>query len=86
VIRTSRTITTLALVIIAMATSVALGALPKSPAEHGRCFPAKLWGAEPSYRPCVQVKRVYEDGSFEAAIKDADGTTRVTFGVGNPVQ
>jgi hypothetical protein len=72
----------LALVVIALATSTALGALPASPAEHGRCFPQRIWNAEPSYRPCVQIRRVYEDGSFKFRALDADGTVRYSGGVG----
>jgi hypothetical protein len=79
-------VTTAALVLIALATSTALGALPASPAEHGRCFPAKEWDgserAPDGVRPCVQVRRVYEDGSFKFAVLDANGTVRYTAGVG----
>lgn len=75
---------TVALVLIALATATALGAMPQR--ETGpayRCFPAKLWNADPSYRPCVVIRRVYEDGSFRAAVYDADGEhARFTVGVG----
>jgi hypothetical protein len=78
-----RTITvTLALVLIGLATTTALGALPASPAEHGRCFPQRIWNAEPSYRPCAQITRLYEDGSFKFRVLDADGTVRYSGGVG----
>lgn len=49
---------------------------------HHRCFPAKKWDAPKGLRPCVEIRRVYEDGSFEYATKDANGTVRYTAGVG----
>lgn len=47
------------------------------------CFPAKRWGpVDDQYRPCVQVIRLYEDGSFKFAVSDANGTVRYSGGVG----
>lgn len=40
------------------------------------CFPAKRWDAAPGKRPCARITRVYEDGSIELAVSDADGTVR----------
>lgn len=57
---------------------------------HGRCFPAAKWGDTPAdtaddfQRPCVRITRVYEDGSFKAAVQDADGPTRYSIGFGVP--
>lgn len=59
---------------------------------HGRCFPAAKWGeptggtttADDNTRPCVRITRVYEDGSFKAAVQDADGPVRYSIGVGVP--
>lgn len=49
----------------------------------GRCFPAKQWGPAPDgLRPCVALRRIYEDGSFKFAVSDADGTVRYSGGVG----
>lgn len=46
------------------------------------CFPRAKWDGEASYRPCAEVRRVYEDGSVVLAVEDADGTTRYTVGIG----
>lgn len=51
---------------------------------HGRCFPVGLWNADDTKLPCVEVRRVYEDGSFTVAVLDGDGTVRYTRGVGVP--
>lgn len=50
--------------------------------QHHKCFKKSKWGAEPGYRPCVQLQRIYEDGSFTYKTYDADGTVRYTSGVG----
>jgi hypothetical protein len=54
--------------------------------KHAKCFPASQWDgsetAPDSVRPCVQIRRVYEDGSFVAAVMDANGVTRYTVGIG----
>jgi hypothetical protein len=51
----------------------------------GRCFPAGKWAPAPDgIRPCVRVTRVYEDGSFKAAVSDASGVVRYSLGVGVP--
>lgn len=47
-----------------------------------RCFPAKKWAAQQQYRPCARVTKVYEDGSVEVAVYDANGTERYTYSVG----
>lgn len=57
-------------------------------AAHGgsfqrTCFPASRWNADPQYRPCVRITRVYEDGSFKFAISDHNGTVRQSGGVGS---
>lgn len=50
---------------------------------EGRCFPAAKWGpASDGLRPCVEVTRIYEDGSFTYRVSDANGTERYTSGVG----
>jgi hypothetical protein len=47
------------------------------------CFPAAKWGPAPKrLAPCVRIRRVYEDGSFEYAVSDRDGTVRYSAGVG----
>jgi hypothetical protein len=51
---------------------------------HGRCFPVRKWSASDTRLPCVEVRRVYEDGSFTVAVLDGDGTVRYTRGVGVP--
>lgn len=56
-----------------------------NPAAHGRCFPAQSWadGTVPDrYRPCIQVVRVEEDGSFKYRALDHGGTVRYSAGVG----
>lgn len=47
------------------------------------CFPASRWNVtDKEYRPCVRIKRLYEDGSFKYAVSDANGTVRYSGGVG----
>jgi hypothetical protein len=47
------------------------------------CFSAKHWGPAPkAVRPCVRITGVQEDGSFNYAVSDADGTVRYTAGIG----
>lgn len=47
------------------------------------CFPKENWGPVPArVRPCVKITNVLEDGSFEYAVSDGDGTVRYTAGVG----
>lgn len=58
-------------------------AVPTS-VPHGRCMSARSWSADDGLRPCVSVRRVYEDGSFKAAVTDANGTVRYSIGVGVP--
>lgn len=48
------------------------------------CFTLDDWNAPQGKRPCVEVKRVYEDGSFVVKVTDASGTVRYTRGVGVP--
>lgn len=78
----------IAVLIIVYGTVVAIraGAAPQGVAPHPnelrRCFPKATWNAEPGYRPCAAIRRVYEDGSVVLAVEDANGTTRYTVGVG----
>lgn len=88
--RTKR-ITVLALVLLGALGGSALGGdrtKPKDRIAHGLCLPASVWDgseqAPDSQRPCVQVTRVYEDGSFKARVLDRNGTVRYSLGVGNP--
>lgn len=51
------------------------------------CFPAAKWNGEDGYRPCIEVLRVEEDGSFRFRVSDAGGidappTKRYVSGVG----
>jgi hypothetical protein len=47
------------------------------------CYPLSRWGPAPDrYAPCVRIRKVYEDGSFQFAVSDHDGTVRYTSGVG----
>lgn len=63
-----------------------VGANAAQSVGHRTCFPASMWdGTEQhpdSVRPCVKITRVYEDGSFKAAVSDANGTVRYNIGVG----
>lgn len=55
--------------------------------EHGRCFSLDDWGGggvPDSKRPCVSVRRVYEDGSFKFAVLDASGKLRYVRSYGVP--
>lgn len=71
---------TLAIALVGLCATV-MGA---STQHHPRqCFPAKSWGpVSDGLRPCVQVRTIYEDGSFSFAVSDANGTVRYTSGVG----
>jgi hypothetical protein len=51
---------------------------------HRTCFSARLWSAADRQRPCAQVTRVEEDGSFRALVITADGRVLYRTGVGNP--
>jgi hypothetical protein len=62
--------------------SVAVASPDSDAPRVARCFPAAAWGGNDGERPCVAVKRIYEDGSFEVAVSDANGTVRYTTGVG----
>lgn len=78
---TKRYVAILALVLVAAVGSTATAGI------HGgqqarTCFPAAKWDAKQSKRPCVRIVRVSEDGSFQFAVSDADGTVRYTSGVG----
>lgn len=46
------------------------------------CFPASKWDANDALRPCAKITRVYEDGSVQIAVSDANGTVRYTTGIG----
>lgn len=53
--------------------------------KFDRCFPKKQWntGVVPAqFRPCVRIENLYEDGSVELGVYDANGTQRYTYGVG----
>lgn len=67
-------------------TALAVAHTPRAarPAPSERvCFPAGKWDADDAVRPCARITGVYEDGSVEVAVSDADGTVRYTTGVGN---
>ncbi len=78
-------VSALALVVLCLAwigVSAAAKHCPK-PQPSRVCFPQAKWGPAPErFRPCVQVLRVFEDGSFSYAVTDADGTERYTAGIG----
>lgn len=42
----------------------------------GACFPAKAWSGNDAERPCVELTRIYEDGSFTYKVGEASGTVR----------
>jgi hypothetical protein len=50
------------------------------------CFPDRKWneeyGTPDAFRPCARIVTVYEDGSVEVAVSDANGTVRWTAGIG----
>ena len=55
-----------------------------APHPHRECFSAALWSAADRSRPCAEVTRVEEDGSFWARATTADGRLLYRIGVGNP--
>lgn len=55
-----------------------------TPPSERVCFPAGKWDAEQGKRPCARITHVYEDGSAELQVLDADGTERYTVGVSVP--
>lgn len=67
---------------VAVSTSALAGFGGVAAPVAGKCFPASKWGATAGERPCVEVTRVYEDGSFKFRVADANGTTRYSGGVG----
>jgi hypothetical protein len=75
-------IAAVALTSVALAAGVAemdaaSGASPRT------CFSAADWGpVSDAVRPCVQITKIAEDGSFTYRVSDADGTNRYTAGVG----
>lgn len=69
---------TAAILIAGMALARASGSGPDE------CFPRAAWDANDGRRPCVEVRRVYEDGSFTVRVSDANGTVRYTRGVSVP--
>lgn len=73
---------TIVLVALLLAVGIAVAAVASQPAHSRSCFPASSWDADQGKRPCVEVTRVEEDGSFRFRAFDADGTTRYTSGVG----
>lgn len=64
--------------------SVYASRAPLADGASGRiCFSAQKWGPAPdAVRPCVEITKLYEDGSFQFSVSDADGTIRYTSGVG----
>lgn len=48
------------------------------------CFSARSWSADDGERPCARVTRIYEDGSVELQVLDANGTERYREGIGVP--
>ena len=68
-------------VVIVLLASMASGA-PHHSASLRKCFPAAKWNDQERYRPCVEIARVYEDGSFQFTVTDAGGTVRYSSGVG----
>lgn len=70
------TMLALALIVGIAVVAVASQAAPR------RCFSASRWDANDAKRPCVQVTRIAEDGSFSYRVTDADGVVRYTAGVG----
>lgn len=48
------------------------------------CIPERVWEDTPGLRPCARIVRVYEDGSIELSVSDANGTERYSIGVGVP--
>ncbi|HEX7246395.1 MAG TPA: hypothetical protein VF245_12620 [Solirubrobacterales bacterium] len=74
-----------AVVLCALLLLVGVGAVAAASTHHageGRCFSAAKWDASDGLRPCVEVTRIYEDGSFTYRVSDANGTERYTSGVG----
>lgn len=46
---------------------------PKEP-SHRVCFPKERWGPAPDRdRPCVYVDVLYEDGTWDGEVRQADG-------------
>lgn len=57
--------------------------LPQADGASSRtCFPASHWDANQDVRPCAELTRVAEDGSFAYHVLDADGTIRYSGTVG----
>jgi hypothetical protein len=54
--------------------------------RHPTCFNARLWSAADRSRPCAEITRVEEDGSFRALVTTADGRVVYRTGVGNPLR
>lgn len=76
-----RAITPALILLFAGVSTVAFGGTIN--AHHQRtCFPARLWSASQSYRPCARVTKVEEDGSVTIAVSDADGVVRYTASYG----
>jgi hypothetical protein len=57
---------------------------PERPEMNRACFSKRLWSGDDQNRPCVRILRVEEDGSFQAAVDNADGNRRSTVSVSNP--
>lgn len=70
----------LAMVLIAATCELAVGSSTGSPRT---CFSRSAWSARDGLRPCVRVRTVYEDGSFEYSVTDANGTVRYTARAGS---
>ena len=55
-----------------------------NPHPDRKCFSARLWSAPDRSRPCAEITRVEEDGSFWALATTAEGRVLYRIGVGNP--
>jgi hypothetical protein len=74
---------TVVLVALLVAVGIAVAAVASQPGPGRKCFPPAGWGpASESLRPCVEVTKIYEDGSFRFRISNADGTVRYGSGIG----
>lgn len=77
-----RAITAAALLVVGLILAPAGASTGGTATPDRQCFPRAKWNADPSYRPCAEIRRVAEDGSVVLAVEDANGTTRYTVGIG----
>lgn len=73
---------TVVLVAMLLALGIAVAAVAAQPGPGRKCFPASSWDADQGKRPCIEVTRVEEDGSFRFRASNADGTERYASGIG----